>query len=63
MAVLTTAQVSGRWNRPGIPFSTKKVRRWCERGVFPHAFRMNDRWLIPETDVLLREGTNPEGAT
>jgi hypothetical protein len=28
--------------------------------VFPHAFRMNDKWLIPLTDVLAREGDPAE---
>lgn len=58
MTVLTTSQVSRRWSLP-----VQRVRRMCEREVFPGAFRSGNKWLIPETSVRLREGALEETPT
>jgi hypothetical protein len=55
--VLSATQVSQRWGGPQA-FPVRRVCRWCERGVFPRAFKVGNRWVIPETDVRLREGTD-----
>ena len=56
--ILTTGQVAARLHRP-----VRTIRDWCERGdVFPGAFQVGNRWVIPLRAVLLREGTEQETA-
>lgn len=55
-APLTPADVAARWSQPGRPFPTRRVRRWCEKGLFDGAFRVGNRWAIPLRSVLQREG-------
>lgn len=52
-APLTPADVAARWGKPAWT-----IRRWCEKGAFPGAFRVGNRWAIPLPAVLLREGEN-----
>ena len=44
-------ELARRWS-----VSERAVQMWCDKGVFPRAFRMgegpNSRWRIPEGDVI-----------
>lgn len=56
-APLSAAEVAVRWSRPGRPFSHRRVRRWCRKGVFPGAYQVGNRWVIPESAVELCGGS------
>lgn len=55
-APLSPSAVAARWSTPDRPVPTRRIQRWCEKGVFPGAFRVGTRWAIPLRAVLLREG-------
>jgi predicted DNA-binding transcriptional regulator AlpA len=54
---MSIPQVAERWGK-----STRLIRYWCAKGVFPHAFQIGNRWAIPHADVLLREGITGNAA-
>ena len=54
---LSVPQVATRWGKP-----RSTILRWVQRGMFPHAFQVGNRWLIPAADVALRKGTEIEAA-
>jgi hypothetical protein len=56
-APLSVTQVAQRWGK-----STRLIRYWCAKGVFPGAFRIGNRWAIPHAAVLLREGITSNAA-
>jgi excisionase family DNA binding protein len=33
--------------------SQKTIWRWIDDGMFPHAFKVKDGYLIPEEDIVL----------
>lgn len=44
--VLTSSQVSAR-----IGLEASWVRRLCEDGRFPGAFKLSNRWFVPESGL------------
>jgi predicted DNA-binding transcriptional regulator AlpA len=52
--LMSTPQVAQR-----LGMSTRLVRYWCAKGVFPNAFQVGNRWVIPTADIHKREGTAP----
>lgn len=48
--MLSTSQVASR-----LKVTTRSIKRYCERGVFPNAFKngpfINSEWMIPLKDV------------
>lgn len=47
---LSTSEVAARFS-----VSTRSVRKWCARGLFPNAFELQTQrgteWVIPESDL------------
>lgn len=36
--------------QPGEQLQLNTVTHWCQRGVFPHAYKYDNRWRIPVKD-------------